>query len=418
MILLRVLVLGAVLLAPAIANAQLLGRTFVEGFGVVETLPRPASSVFVGDPSVADVRIVSGTTMFFAGISPGVTNVFVLDFEDLPIRSFQIQVLPNNAEAQRTIDSLMPNGSVSVLGNEGTAILRGTAASIDEALATLEARRALQARGRAVVDRTELAGGTQVSLKVRFVEASRSDLEQLGVNLSALGSVNGNPIQFITNGGIDAGGVVVGGVDGGLRAAFDGGNVDAVLTALDQQGIVEILSEPTLTTTSGRRASFRAGGEFAFPVPQGDGQLAAAFRQFGVSLDFLPIVLPNGRIALEVAPEVSFIDESNSTVVQVDGFNVPGLSVRRAETVVELGSGQTFAIAGLYEQRRSETRSGAPGLSRLRGVGRLFRTDRREQSERELVIFITPFLAEATDVAAAGREAPPALVDTVGFIIE
>jgi pilus assembly protein CpaC len=406
------------LLLPVTLAAQSLTRTLVEGNGSVVSLARAASSIFVGDPGVADVRVVSGRSLFLAGISPGTTNVFVLGFDDEPIASYRVSVVANNSEAARTLKSGVPNGSVGLSGNDDVAIFRGQANSLRDAFAVLEASRSLEADGRIVVDRTELRGGVQVSLKVRFVEASRTDLFQLGFDLSALGTANGNPIRLLTGDGI-AGDFIngltgLGAADARVGGQF--GNVDAVLTALDREGVVEILSEPTLTTTSGVRANFRAGGEFGFPVNQGDGVIGVQYREFGVSLDFLPTVLPNNRIALQVSPEVSFIDPDLS--VNIDGFQAPSLSVRRAETTVEVGSGQTFAIAGLYEQFSSDSRRGLPGLRRAPGLGNLFGQQSRRKDERELVIFITPFLADAADAAASNRPARTRIVDTVGFIVK
>ncbi|MEM9341910.1 MAG: pilus assembly protein N-terminal domain-containing protein [Pseudomonadota bacterium] len=417
-LLIRTLLGLSLILTTLPAISQSANRSLVEGTGQVVTLSRPASSIFVGDPGVADVRVVSGTALFLAGISPGTTNVFALDFEDQLIASYTVRVVADNAEARATIGSAVPNGSIQIRSNEGAAILRGRANSLNEALAALDARRSLEANDRLVVDRTTIKNGTQVSLKVRFVEASRSDLRQLGFDLSALGSVNGNPLRLLTGDGIAAdflnGTTGLGG--NGLRAGVRTSDVDAVLSALDERGVVEILSEPTLTTTSGRRANFRAGGEFGFPVPQGDGVIGVEYREFGVSLDFLPTVLPNNRIALEVSPEVSFIDPEIG--VDVDGFVTPSLSVRRAETTVEVGSGQTFAIAGLYEQFESDSNRGVPGLSNAPVVGRLFGRETRRRDERELVIFITPFLAEASDIAEPNRPDKPKLVDSVGFIVK
>lgn len=403
---------------PVAVFAQSATRTLVEGNGSVVNLTRPASSIFVGDPGVADVRVVSGNSFFLAGISPGTTNVFALDFEDRLVASYRVRVVANNSAAARTLKSGTPNGNVSIRSDDDIAVIRGRANSLKEALAVLETSRSLEADGRTVVNRSEIKGGVQVSLKVRFVEASRSDLFQLGFDLSAMGTAGGNPIRLLTGGGIASdflqGTAGLSGADARVGASF--GNVDAVLTALDREGVVEILSEPTLTTTSGTRANFRAGGDFGFPVNQGDGVIGVEYREFGVSLDFLPTVLPNNRIALEVTPEVSYIDPDLGA--SIAGVNAPSLSIRRAQTTVEVGSGQTFAIAGLYEQFSSNSSGGVPGLRKAPGIGQLFGNKRRSQRERELVIFITPFLADASDAAAPNRQKKPNILDSLGFIVK
>ena len=269
----------------------------------------------------------------------------------------------------------------------------------------------LRNSGRIVLDHSTVDGGVQVQLRVRFVEASRRDLRALGVNLAGTGGGANSPIRFVTGIG-DPSGFIDNGGSGpaiGGRGSIGGMTVDAMIDALETKGVVQILSEPTLTTVSGRRANFQAGGEIAYPVNQGDGVISAGFKPYGVSIDFLPTVLPNGRIAIEVAPEVSFIDEAAS--VQVDGFAAPGLSVRRAETTVEIGSGQTFAIAGLYQQTTSSGSSGLPGMSKI------FGRSNSSREERELMIFITPYLAEAAD-AAEPRKSPVSVAETVGFILK
>ncbi|MFD2440724.1 type II and III secretion system protein family protein [Paracoccus kondratievae] len=258
-------------------------------------------------------------------------------------------------------------------------------------------------------DETTYGGGTQISLRVRFVEASRSELRRMGVDLAALGASAGGPLRVVTSGdpsGFLDGAAVSSPAIGG-RMTSGSFTIDTMINALEERGAVQILSEPTLTTVSGRRASFRAGGEIGYPINQGDGVISAAFRQYGVSIEFLPTILPNGRIAIEVQPEVSFLNHDNQ--VSVDGFVVPGLSVRRADTTVEVGSGQTFAIAGLYEQFSENGRRGTPGMSGL------FGRSSNARQERELLIFITPYIAEASNVSAPPVARRP-VRSTVGFI--
>lgn len=401
--------ISLMLLVSGVSHAQTPTRTLVEGTGAVVNLSRSASSIFIGDPSIADVRVVSGESLFLAGISPGTTNVFVLDFEERLIAQYRVRVVANNSEAATTLRSGVPNGNIGLGNNGSVAIIKGEAQTLDEAFAALDARRSLEADERTVVDRTTLKGGTQVSLKVRFVEASRSDLRQLGVDLAAIGTLGAAPVR------ITSGADPLRDVTEGLLAGIDSRNVDAVLTALDRRSVVEILSEPTLTTTSGKRASFRSGGEFGFPVNQGDGVIGTEYKQYGVSIEFLPTVLPNNRIALEVKPEVSVIDSGTDLTDNALGYS-PSLSVRRAETTVEVGSGQTFAIAGLYEQYSMDRDEGVPGANRVPLFGRLLNNETRVNSERELVIFITPYLAEANDGVKHNRRPAPNIANTVGFI--
>ena len=408
----------ALLFAPLSAWSQGMTIPISEGQGEVVRLERAAASVFVGDPNVAAVQAVSDVTLFISGVSPGTTNVFALDREDQLIASYEVTVNADTGEASGVLGGAGPQ----VRSSGNTAVVVGTARDIDEAIAALQARRVLIRDGRNTLDQTQLGQAGQVSLRVRFVEASRRDLLQIGFDLSAIDegvfevAAGGRLARNLSRGGGLFGQLAgTGGTRAGISGSVGDLDVDAVLNALEERGIVQILSEPTLTTVSGRRATFQAGGEFVVPVPQGENGVAVQFRSFGVSIAFLPIILPDGRISIEVAPEVSFLDDSNG--VTIEDTRVPGLSVRRAETTVEVGSGQTFAIAGLYEQRSSESGSGLPGLRRAPLIGPLFDQRSRSTDARELVIFITPYLADASNTATRAP-ARPRVVDTVGFILE
>lgn len=212
LILLKIMVLFAL---PVLAQSP--SVAVVEGTGRVITLSEEAASVFVGDPGIADVQAVSPRSLYLSGVSPGTTNVLALDFEDRLIAKYQVRVVANNDDEAALLRESSADISVRQSGN--TAILRGTANSLDQAIAALETRRALESAGRTAVNRSTLKGGTQISLRVRFVEASRSDLSRLGFDLAALSSGN-NPIRVLTGAGIASDFVT--GVDGlsdfGLRA--------------------------------------------------------------------------------------------------------------------------------------------------------------------------------------------------------
>lgn len=389
---------------PALAQQQ--SRIVLsEGDGQTLRLPENTATVFVADPLIADAQALSPTTVFVTGYTPGRTNIVVMSEDESEIVQYEVTVVPAGGSAE----AMLPPSVVSRQAR-GVAILSGSVNDVDEARGVAQAQRAYNAQGATVQDNSVYMGGTQISLRVRFVEASRSELQRLGVNLAAVGSSTSGPIR-VTTALTDPTGYLAGAVASqpsiGGRISAGSMTIDSLIDALEQRGAVQILSEPTLTTVSGRRASFQAGGEIGYPVNQGDGVISAAFKQYGVSIDFLPTLLPNKRIALEVKPEVSFLDP-NSTVA-VNGFSVPGLSVRRADTTVELASGQTFAIAGLYEQYSENTRRGVPGLSGVLG------NSNRQRRERELIIFITPYIADATNVTAPKATRRPAR-NAVGFI--
>ncbi len=398
-----------------VATAQQTLR-IVEGEGEAIRLDRAAASVFVADPGVADIQAVSDETLLITGISAGTTNVFALDFNDEQIVQYRVVVLADTSAASGVLGGTRGNVRVQPSGNGG--VLVGTAGSIGEAIAALDAQRGLEAEGRPAVNRTGLGEPTQVALRVRFAEVSRDDMFQLGFDFSA---VNGSAFRVATGGGVASDFLNgISGIGDSFTRAGVGGNIgstdiDLVLDAMERVGIVQILAEPTLTTVSGKRAKFRAGGEFAFPVNQGDGVITAEYKETGISLDFLPTVLPNNRLAIEVRPEVSFVDAAQG--VEIEGFSAPSLSVRSAETTVEVASGQTFAIAGLYERQATDADTGVPGLRRAPLIGALFNTKSQRRTERELVIFITALIVDASDASARAPASVPAS-DLVGFIVK
>lgn len=400
-------VLAALLAAVSLATASAAQDISLSvGEGRDLAMPEGASSVLVADPGVADAQATSPTSIFVTGVAPGRTNIIVRDPDSQPIRQFTVRVRRGAGGSGRR--SLGRN--INLTETDDGAILTGRAADVTEAQSISSTRRVLDEQGLSVQDNTTYGGPNQVSLRVRFVEASKSDLRRIGLNVAGLGDSSagplrvtsglGNPAAFLAGGDFNVPAV-------GGRISAGGVSFDTMLEALEQRGVVQILSEPTLTTVNGQTASFQAGGEFAYPVNQGDGVISAEFKNYGVSIDFTPTILPANRIAIHVAPEVSFVDNSNSATVQ--GFKVPGLSVRRADTTVEVASGQTFAIAGLYEQYSSQAGSGVPGLSQVLG------RNQRDRRERELMIFITPYLAAPSDAVAKRpqRRAPGA---SVGFI--
>lgn len=242
---------------------------------------------------------------------------------------------------------------------------------------------------------------------MRVAEVSRSLARAIGFNFDIFGQVGGFAL------GVATGRQVVGSSGEILRNSrglnslavtrrSDSLDMNAVIDALEEEGLVTVLVEPNLTARSGETASFLSGGEFPIPVNQNLNNIVVEFKCFGVSLDFKPTVLDEGRISLKVRPEVSELNEAAS--VEIRDIRVPGLSVRRAETTVELGSGQSFAIAGLVRANQSNIRRAVPLLSNIPVLGALFRSTRFQRQETELVIIVTPYLV--TPVAPADLALP------------
>jgi pilus assembly protein CpaC len=274
--------------------------------------------------------------------------------------------------------------------------------------------------GATVINRLTIKSPVQVNLRVKVAEVQRAILNQFGIDWQAVGKIGSfnfgaltgrSPISTPTNAPIAANNTL-NMIQGpsvnsqtnlnalGFNITTKNVNINAVLDALSQDGLVTILAEPNLVAVSGETASFLAGGEFPIPVPQGLAQVTIAFKQFGVSLSFTPTVLDGRLISLRVRPEVSELD--HSTAVTVLGTSVPGILTRRAETTIELASGQTFAIAGLMKYSAAASINALPGLGDLPVLGALFRSNSFLSGETELVILVTPYLVEPV----SGKEMP------------
>jgi pilus assembly protein CpaC len=242
-----------------------------------------------------------------------------------------------------------------------------------------------------------VTAGTQVNLRVRIAEVSRTVTKELGFNWESLFNVGAFTFGLATGrDALTAGGNILRSATGaatlpiGYRSSNGRVDVNTVIDALAEDGLISILAEPNLTALSGETASFLAGGEFPIPVNQRDGQITIEFKQFGVSLDFTPSVLSGERISMKVRPEVSELTDEGA--VMIEGLKIPALSVRRAETTVELGSGQSFAVAGLLQNNSRTVIQKVPGISDVPVLGGLFNSTRFQRNETELVIVVTPYL--------------------------
>jgi pilus assembly protein CpaC len=271
-------------------------------------------------------------------------------------------------------------------------LLTGTVASPEDAA---EAQRLVQAylgEGMQVVTRLRTAVPLQVNLKVRIAEVNRSALKQIGVNLLSSDSTGG--FRFGIGQGSPA---PVNGLAGNIGTALGvsgklfGLDLLGTLDLLASDGLSTTLAEPNLTTLSGETASFLAGGEFPIPVSQGlGGAVSVEYKSYGVALAFSPVVLADGRISMRVRPEVSELTSEGA--LKLNGYDVPAIATRRAETTVELGSGQSFMLAGLLRSSNNNVISRAPFLGDLPILGTLFRSRNFRRSETELVIIVTPYL--------------------------
>ncbi|MGH6980716.1 MAG: type II and III secretion system protein family protein, partial [Stellaceae bacterium] len=298
---------------------------------------------------------------------------------------------------------------------ENGLVLEGEA---DDPAAAARAQDAARenAPDKAVIDdRVKIRNPVQVTLRVRIAEVSRTVTKQLGINWNAVMQAGSFQYGLFTGRSLFTGGLAGGGsflpatplqgagqpgsLIGGVNTS--GGGINAVIDALSEEGLVTILAEPNLTAITGEPASFLAGGEFPIPVSQALGVTTIQFKSFGVSLKFVPTVMSANHISLRVQPEVSQISSQGS--ITVSGLSIPALTVRRADTTIELGSGQSFAIAGLLQNNSNNDVQRFPGLGDLPVLGALFRSTSYQHNESELLIIVTPYIVRPIDDSKSVR---------------
>lgn len=395
--------------------AQALGQTLSVGEAKLLRYSGEASSVFVADPAVADVQVPSDGTVLVMGKKSGQTTLFVLDMAGKSLLQQKVVVRHNTSELTQVLRQRFPDLRVTLESAPGSLMLSGTvpdAATVDAISRTVQS---YLGPDESLINRLAISSPTQVYLRVRVTEVSRSVTQQLGINWSAIatpgnffaGVISGRTFQNLS-GGFATGTGSTGfrgassytGNDGGYSFlggyANDGRSIQALIDVLDREGLVSVLAEPNLTAVSGETASFLAGGEFPIPVKQdNDNGVTIEFKPFGVALDFTPTVLADDRISIKVRPEISEIDPSSSIIL--DGLEIPGLTVRRVETTVEMASGQSFAIGGLLQNNIRDITSQIPGIGKIPVLGKLFSSSDYRNNKSELVIIVTPYLVKPTD---------------------
>ena len=381
--------------APAVQTLSL-----EAGTGRVVSLTASAASVFAADPRVAEVRPASPTSLFVLGVAAGRTTIAAIGDDGAAIAQYDVTVQPSSfvaAQAQSAITRQLPGQNIHVATRPNGLMVSGTlpmAAQADQAMRTA---REFAGPGQTVESQLAVSGSQQVNLRVRIAEVSRAVVRNLGVNWSALGNI-GKMASFPALGLVANSAVAPAALATGPNPIYVGANINAVIDALAQDNLAHVLAEPNLTAMSGETASFLVGGEFPIPVAQQNNQVTIEFKQYGVSLAFVPTVLSGGRIDMKVRPEVSALTNLGAVSIGVgnSSIQVPALTVRRAETTVELASGQSFAIAGLLQDNTTLATSGLPGVGELPILGILFRSDAFQRNETELVIVITPYLVNGT----------------------
>ena len=371
-------------------------------------LPQAASDVLVSQPTVVDAVVRSPRRVYLLGLTIGQTNAFFFDSRGRQILNLEIQVERDVDALTDVMRRVMPDSRIEVEAINDNLILRGDVQTAAEAgNAKLLATRFVDGDEAKVINMLTIRDRDQVMLKVRIVEMQRQLLKQLGVETSGTVRLSNAAFNFAAANAIsNTGGLAL---DGSRNGTGNLEDIDASLQAFESTGLVRVLAEPNLTALSGESARFLAGGEFPVPVGQDDGVITIEFKEFGVGLGFTPLVLSKGRINLKVATEVSEITTENSffipgqttfdedgNPVTTAGLSIPGLAVRRANTVVELPSGGSLMMAGLLQEDLRANIDGVPGVKDVPVLGQLFRSRNYTNNETELVVLVTPYLVDPT----------------------
>jgi pilus assembly protein CpaC len=347
----------------------------------------PIGEIVVAQPDTLQLVATTDHSFYIRGKALGVTNILVYDKQHRLAQVIDVHVCQDMHALQSDLETALPGEHIIAASFAGGVLLSGRAST-----SAVEMRaRAIAERyaPKAVSSNVTVKAAQQIMVEVRMIEASRSALRDVGFNLNA----QNQTFALATGNGIGASQAPQGTINIGGR--IGGASVDVTLAALEQKGVIRTLAKPNLLAMSGEEATFLAGGEFPYPVPQGLDVVTVDFRTYGVKLNVTPTVEDNGEIRLKIAPEVSQLDAAHS--ITVDGVNLPALITSKASTTVELRDGQSFAIAGLFQQGYNNTVNQFPGLGNLPVLGTLFRSTNYQNQQTELIIIVTPRMTAPVD---------------------
>jgi pilus assembly protein CpaC len=390
--------------APVAADGQMNARFLSLGIGksVVIDLPRDIKDVLVADPKIANAVIRSAQRAYIIGAAVGQTNIVFFDSAGQQIAAYDIAVKRDLNGVRAALRQSLPNSDIQIDGVGEGVVLTGTAASPIDAQQAGDLAARLVGGADKVVNSIAVRGRDQVMLKVTVAEVARNIIKQLGIDLSANLNYGTAVVNFNNNNPFTALGRTL--TPNNLTGSFGATpSVTATLRAMESAGVVRTLAEPNLTAISGESATFIAGGEF--PVPAGYAcdpvthvcTTQISFKKFGISLNFTPVVLSEGRISLRVMTEVSELSNENSITINQSGssLTVPSIKTRRAETTLEIPSGGAMAMAGLIQEQTKQAINGLPGLAQLPVLGTLFRSRDYVNNQTELMVLVTPYVVRA-----------------------
>ncbi len=383
------------------------------GKSMVLESPSAVKRVSLAAPGIADAIVLTPRQIYLTGRTPGLTNLILWEGDTIQA-TYDLEVYPDIVRLKEKLHQILPREeNINVTSSNDAITLSGTVSSA----AALAQVVTLAAPFGKVVNLLEVGGVQQVMLEVRVSEVSKSTLKRLGINfgavsadgtkfgvslLNGLSALSGQGLNFPSAGATAdiaaPGGVnISSNVNAAFRFIHNGATWTGIIDALKENGLLTVLAEPTLTAMSGQTASFNAGGEVPIPESAGLGSIAITFKKFGVGLSFTPTVLNDGKISMRVEPRVSDIDFSNA--ITTNGFVIPAFKDRSVSTVVELGDGQSFALAGLLSENVNEVIDKFPVLGDIPILGALFRSSQFQKKETELVVIVTPHLVKPLDMS-------------------
>ena len=390
---------------PMAADGQNNARPVTLGVGksFVVDLPRDIKDVLVADPKIANAVVRSAQRAYIIGAAVGQTNIVFFDASGQQIAAYDIAVTRDLNGLRAALRQVFPNSDIRIEGVGDGVVLTGSAANPIEAQQAGEMAARLAGGQDKVVNSIVVRGRDQVMLKVTVAEVQRSVIKQMGIDLSASLSYGSSVVSFNNTNPFTANNAPL--VSNNGTTTTFGNSVQATLRAMESANVVRTLAEPNLTAISGESATFISGGEF--PIPTGVtcqtttsgaiGQCVqtVSFKKFGISLNFTPIVLTEGKISLRVMTEVSEISTENSLQGGVGGTTIPSIKTRRAETTLEIPSGGSMAMAGLIQAQTKQAINGLPGMMEIPVLGTLFRSRDFVNNQTELCVIVTPYIVRA-----------------------
>ena len=372
------------------------------GKSVVIDLPTDVKDVLVADPKVANAVVRSARRAYLIGVAVGQTNVFFFDANGRQIAGYDIAVTRDLNGVRAALKQTMPDVQIEGVGDG--IMLRGSVGSPAESQQAFDLAARLAGTETKVFNGISIRGRDQVMLKVTVAEVQRDLIKQLGIDLNGSFGWGTSVVNFNNNNPFSAGGGALS--DSGV--GLTNGGLNATLRAMERAGVIRTLAEPNITAISGETATFVAGGEF--PIPAGLScdttkspplcQSQIDYKKFGVSLNFTPVVMSEGRISLKVITEVSDLSSDNAITLQPPGsrasLTIPSIRTRRADTTLEIPSGGAMAMAGMIQEQTRQQINGFPGLMQLPVLGTLFKSRDYINRQTELMVLVTPYIVRAT----------------------